>query len=59
MQPRRAASGPTLATVFEVVIDGKVFRVEGASLQKWIVRRGQQMEWAARIPVHPAAELEQ
>jgi hypothetical protein len=32
---------PTLATVFEVVADGKVYRVTGAALQKWIVERRQ------------------
>jgi hypothetical protein len=30
---------PTLATVFEVVTDGKVYRVKGEALQKWIVER--------------------
>lgn len=30
---------PTLATVFEVVCDGKIYRVEGTKLQKWIVKR--------------------
>jgi hypothetical protein len=34
---------PTLATVFEVVTDGKVYRVEGAALQKWIVKRRQEL----------------
>lgn len=28
---------PTLATVFEVVAAGKVYRVTGAALQRWIV----------------------
>ena len=32
---------PTLATVFEVVTDGKVYRVKGEALQKWIVERRQ------------------
>jgi hypothetical protein len=32
---------PTLATVFEVVADGKVYRVPGAALQRWIVERRQ------------------
>ena len=32
---------PTLATVFEVVTAGKVYRVKGAALQKWIVERRQ------------------
>ncbi len=30
---------PTLATTFEVVTDGKVYRVSGAALQHWIVER--------------------
>jgi hypothetical protein len=30
---------PTLATVFEVVTGGKVYRVSGAALQRWIVER--------------------
>ena len=32
---------PTLATVFEVVAGGKVYRVPGAALQGWIVERRQ------------------
>ena len=32
---------PTLATVFEVVADGKVYRVKGEALQRWIVERRQ------------------
>ena len=31
----------TLATVFEVVTEGKVYRVKGEALQKWIVERRQ------------------
>jgi hypothetical protein len=30
---------PTLATVFEVVTGGKVYRVTGAALQRWIVEK--------------------
>ena len=30
---------PTIATVFEVVTSGRVYRVEGAALQRWILRR--------------------
>jgi hypothetical protein len=30
---------PTLATVFEVVADGKVYHVAGVALQRWIVER--------------------
>jgi hypothetical protein len=29
---------PTLATVFEVVTGGKVYRVAGGALQRWIVK---------------------
>ena len=32
---------PTLATVFEVVTAGKVYRVTGAALQRWIVEKRQ------------------
>jgi hypothetical protein len=41
--PERVLPRPTLATAFEVVIDGKVYRVEGRALQRWIVQRRQ--EW--------------
>jgi hypothetical protein len=34
---------PTLATIFEVVTTGRVYRVEGAALQRWILRRRE--EW--------------
>jgi hypothetical protein len=33
---------PTLATDFEVVVNGKVYRVSGVALQRWIVERRQQ-----------------
>lgn len=32
---------PSMATVFEVVTDGKVYRVKGEALQRWIVERRQ------------------
>jgi hypothetical protein len=32
---------PALATVFEVVADGRIYHVAGASLQRWIVERRQ------------------
>ncbi len=32
---------PTLATVFEVVLSGKIYRVAGVALQRWIVERRQ------------------
>jgi hypothetical protein len=34
---------PTTATIFEVVIEGRVFRVRGAALQRWITKRRE--EW--------------
>jgi len=34
---------PTLATVFEVVADGKVYHVSGAALQRWIAERRQKL----------------
>lgn len=32
----------TLSTVFEVVIDGKVYRVQGKALQRWILKERQE-----------------
>jgi hypothetical protein len=32
----------SLGTIFEVVIDGKVYRVEGKALQRWIVKERQE-----------------
>ena len=37
--PERGLPQPTIATQFEVVIDGKVYRVDGKALQWWIVRQ--------------------
>jgi hypothetical protein len=34
---------PTLATLFEVGTEAKVYRVEGTALQKWIVKRRQEL----------------
>jgi hypothetical protein len=34
---RQGVPKPTLATVFEIVTGGKVYRVTGAPLQRWIV----------------------
>ena len=31
----------TLATVFEVIADGEIYRVKGEALQRWIVERRQ------------------
>jgi hypothetical protein len=41
--PGRGHPRPTLATVFEVVIEGKVFRVDGRALQRWIMKRRQEL----------------
>ena len=30
---------PTLATIFEIIVDGKVYTVKGAALQRWINKR--------------------
>jgi hypothetical protein len=37
--PETGVPRPTLATLFEVAVDGKVYRVEGKALQRWIVRQ--------------------
>ncbi|HYW37343.1 MAG TPA: hypothetical protein VE957_04450 [Terriglobales bacterium] len=42
-QPEAGLPVPSLATIFEVVNDGKVYTVEGAALQRWIEQRRQ--EW--------------
>ena len=34
----------TLATVFEVITDGKIYRVKGEALQRWIVERRQKWQ---------------
>lgn len=34
---------PTRNTIFEVVADGKIYRVKGAALQRWIVKRRQEL----------------
>ena len=41
--PERGHPRPTLATLFEVVIESKVYRVEGRALQRWIVKRRQEL----------------
>jgi hypothetical protein len=41
--PERCLPKPTLATMFEVVIDAKVHRVEGRALQRWIVRQRREL----------------
>ena len=41
--PERGLPKPTLATVFEIVIDGKVYWVEGRALQRWIAKQRQEL----------------
>lgn len=41
MQPHAGLPLPTRATVFEVVTDGRVHRVSGTALQRWIEQRRQ------------------
>ncbi len=41
--PEKGSPRPTLATLFEIVIDAKVYRVEGKALQRWIVRQRQSL----------------
>ncbi|HYZ84618.1 MAG TPA: hypothetical protein VE621_09455 [Bryobacteraceae bacterium] len=42
-QPASGLPVPSLATIFEVVIEGRIYRVHGAALQRWITLR--QREW--------------
>jgi hypothetical protein len=37
--PQSGLPIPTLASVFEVVQDGRVFRVRGSDLERWILDR--------------------
>ena len=48
--PERGHPCPTLATIFEVVIDGRVYRVEGRALLRWIAKRRQELNGAERFP---------
>jgi hypothetical protein len=45
--PRNGIPRPTVETVFEVVIDGKVHRVAGRALQRWIVKERQERKGPA------------
>ena len=42
--PERGLPLPTLASVFEVVIAAKVYRVGGRALQRWIVSQRQELK---------------
>jgi hypothetical protein len=41
-QPASRLPVPTLATTFEVIIDGHVYHVHGGALQRWIAQRRQE-----------------
>jgi hypothetical protein len=41
--PEKGLPRPTLATLFEVIIDAKVYRVQGKALQRWIVKQRQSL----------------
>jgi len=45
--PRNGIPRPTVETVFEVVIDGKVHRVAGRALQRWIQKERQERKGPA------------
>jgi hypothetical protein len=34
----------TLATTFEVIVDGNVYHVHGTALQRWIVQQRQELK---------------
>jgi hypothetical protein len=38
---------PTIESMFEVVVDGKVHRVTGRGLQRWILKRQQELKGPA------------
>ena len=46
VQEHPAAGLPraTLATIFEVVANGKVYHVEGRALQRWIIKQRQELK---------------
>jgi hypothetical protein len=48
-QPQAGLPVPTLATVFQVVNEGKVYIVEGAALERWIDQRQQESKGAKSL----------
>lgn len=44
----------TQATVFEVVTDGKLYRVKGEALQRWIMERRQ--KWSGQGTCSPSGQ---
>ena len=55
-QPGTGIPPITLATVFEVIIDGKVHMVAGKALQSWIVKEARGAQGAARAVVFAATD---
>ena len=47
--PRNGIPKPTVNSVFEVVLDGKVHRVEGMALQRWIMKERQERNGPAGV----------
>jgi hypothetical protein len=45
--PRNGIPRPTVESIFEVVIDAKVHRVEGKALQRWILKQQQELRGPA------------
>jgi hypothetical protein len=37
--PRNGIPRPTINSVFEVVVSGKIYRVSGKALQRWILKQ--------------------
>jgi len=56
--PESGLPRPTLATVFEVVIDAKAYRVEGKALQRWIVRRRSELNGPKGMLFHRRPTIE-
>ncbi len=49
---------PTLATVFEIIVDGKVYTVKGTALQRWISRRRGELKGPRGLLFSQRATLE-
>jgi hypothetical protein len=53
--PRNCIPKPTIENMFEVVVDGKVHRVAGRGLQRWILKQRQELKGPGGISVLKAA----
>jgi len=45
--PRNGIPKPTVESMFEVVVDGRIHRVAGRGLQRWILKRRQELKGPA------------